>query len=46
MNKFIIVAFLQNETIDYSSESVYVRPCLCVCGFFCTITQKVIHLGT
>ena len=30
----IIVAFLQNATIDYS----YVCVCLCVC--FCMITQK------
>ena len=36
----IIVAFLQNATIEYSSESVCVFPC------FCTITKKIIDLAT
>ena len=44
----IIVAFLENATIGYSLESLFVcvRPCLCVCVCFCTITQKEIDLGT
>ena len=36
----IIVAFLQNATIEYSSEAVCIHVC------FCMITQKVIDLGT
>ena len=36
----VIVAFLENTTIEYSLES------LCVCVCFCTITQKEIDLGT
>ena len=39
-----VVAFLQNATIEYLSESLCVHPCARVC--FCTITQKVIDLGT
>ena len=41
----IIVAFLQNATIEYSSESVCVsviRVSVFLC--FCVITQKVINL--
>ena len=30
---FIIVAFLENATIEYSLESVCVCPCLCMCVF-------------
>ena len=37
---FIIVAFLQNTTIEYSPESV----CVSVFPCFCAITQKVIDL--
>ena len=40
----VIVAFLENATIGYSLESLYV--CVCVCACFCTITQKEIDLGT
>ena len=41
----VLVAFLQNATIEYS---IRVCPCMCVCVFpcFCTITQKEIDLGT
>ena len=43
----IIVAFLENATIEYTLESVCVCVCVrvCVC-VFCTITQKEIDLGT
>ena len=37
----VIVAFLQNATIEYSSESLYVSVFLCVC-VFCMTTQKEI----
>ena len=42
----IIVAFLQNATIEYLSESVCVFPCFCVSMLpcFCVITQKVFNL--
>ena len=30
LQKSIIIAFLQNATIEYSSESLCVCPCLCV----------------
>ena len=48
----VIVAFFENATIEYSSESLCV--CVCVCGSVfvcvrvcvCTITQKEIDLGT
>ena len=50
----VIVALLQNETIEYSSESVCASLCMCVCVCvcvsvflcFCTITQKEIDPGT
>ena len=47
-NQFVIVAFLENATIGYSLESLYVCVCVsvCVCVCFCTITQKEIDLGT
>ena len=45
----IIVAFLENATIEYSSESlcvcVHVCVFVCVCVCFSTITQKEIDLG-
>ena len=48
----IIVAYLQNATNEYTSESlcvsvlvcVYMFLCVCVC--FCTITEKEIDLET
>ena len=52
-----LVLYLQNATIEYSSEalcaSVCVCVCVCVCMYvsvcvcvcFCTITQKEIDLG-
>ena len=39
---FIIVAFFENATIEYSLESL----CVCVCVCFCTITQKENDPGT
>ena len=45
-----IVAFFQNATKEYSSESLCVCPyvcvCVCVCVCFCTRTRKEIDLGT
>ena len=43
LSKMILVAFLQNATIDYSS--VFVCVCVSVYVCFCTITQKVVDLG-
>ena len=44
----VIVAFLENATIEYSSASlcVCVRVCVWLCVCFSTITQKEIDLGT
>ena len=42
-----IVVFLQNATIEYSSESIeYSSESALVCLCFCTMTQKEIDLGT
>ena len=46
----VIVAFLQNATMEYSLESLCAFVCVFVCVFmcvcFCTITQKEVDLGT
>ena len=40
-----IVAFFENVTIEYSSESHCASVFVCVCVCFCTITQTEIDLG-
>ena len=39
---FYYSCILQNTTVEYLSKSVYVSVCPC----FCTITHRIIDLGT
>ena len=36
---FIIVAFLENAPIEYSSESLCVSVCVCVCVCVCVLAR-------
>ena len=42
---FIIVAFLENATIEYSLESLCVCVCVCVCVCFC-VCECVLHVNS